>query len=223
MPRGNGAKTRTVLLTGFEPFGGETVNAAALAVRTFADRQIAGRRVVVEVLPVRFDEATPALLRVLRIARPELVICVGEAGMRAEIAVERIAINVDDARIPDNAGGQPVDRAIAKRGPAAYWSTLPIKAVVAAIAERGIPATVSQSAGTFVCNHVFYGLMRALRRRPGTRGGFIHVPHVPEQVSPSGSTSPSMPLERIVDALEISIATSLATRRDVRLTGGAMH
>ena len=221
MPRGNGAKTRTVLLTGFEPFGGETVNASALAVRTFAGRQLAGRRVVVEVLPVRFDEAMPALARVLRVARPELVICVGEAGGRAEIAVERIAINVDDARIPDNAGAQPVDRAIAKRGPAAYWSTLPIKAVVAALAERGIPATVSQSAGTFVCNHVFYGLMRALRRRPGTRGGFIHVPRVPEQASPDASTS--MPLERIVDALEISIATSVAARRDARLAGGAMH
>ena len=104
MPRGNGAKTRTVLLTGFEPFGGETVNASALAVRTFAGRQLAGRRVVVEVLPVRFDEAMPALARVLRVVRPELVICVGEAGGRAAIAVERIAINVDDARIPDNAG-----------------------------------------------------------------------------------------------------------------------
>jgi pyroglutamyl-peptidase len=225
MPRGKSAKTRNVLVTGFEPFGGQSVNASALAVRALAEREIAGSRMVVEVLPVRFDSAIGALRRVLRRVRPDLVICVGEAGGRSEIAVERIAINVDDARIPDNAGAQPIDRAIAKRGPAAYWSTLPIKAVVAAMNERGIAATVSQSAGTFVCNHVFYGLMRAVARRPGTRAGFIHVPNVPEQAKKkkTGARSPAMPLEKIVDALEIAVATSLATRRDVRVVGGATH
>jgi pyroglutamyl-peptidase len=226
MARGDGAKTRRVLVTGFEPFGGHSVNASGMAVRELRERHpgIGGRRLVVEVLPVCFDTAIDALQRALRSVRPELVICVGEAGGRAEIAVERIAINVDDARIPDNAGAQPIDRAIAKRGPTAYWSTLPIKAVVAAVTARGIPATVSQTAGTFVCNHVFYGLMRTIARRPGTRGGFIHVPHVPEQAAKNATApAPSMPLEKIVEALEVAVATSLATKRDARVTGGATH
>jgi pyroglutamyl-peptidase len=212
---------RAVLLTGFEPFDGQAVNPSALAVRALDGRAIESRRVVAEVLPVRFGDAVVALRRALQRARPEIVICVGEAGGRAEIAVERIAINVDDARIPDNAGAQPIDRPIARRGPAAYWSTLPIKAIVAALAARGVPASVSQSAGTFVCNHVFYGLMRALARRRGVRGGFIHVPRLPEQAA--GSSAPSMPLDVIVEALAIATATALCTRRDARLAGGATH
>jgi pyroglutamyl-peptidase len=215
---------RTVLLTGFEAFDGQRVNPSALAVRELGGKLIAGRRVVAEVLPVTFGAAPLALLRALRAVRPELVICVGQAGGRGEISVERVAINVDDAPIADNAGAQPIDRRIAARGPAAYWSTLPIKAVVAALAERGVPASVSSTAGTFVCNHVFYSLMHALERRPrelpGARGGFIHVPLIPEQAK---KREPSMPLAQIIDALEIAIATSLATRRDRRAAGGATH
>ncbi len=206
--------TRTVLVTGFEPFADQRVNSSELAVRALADR-IGGRRVVTAVLPVRFGDALAALRAQCRTLQPELVVCVGQANGRAEISLERVAINVDDARIADNAGAQPIDRPIAARGPAAYWSTLPIKAIVAAIAKRGVPASVSQTAGTFVCNHVFYGLMRMLARRRGVRGGFVHVPLVPEQ------GAPSLPLATIVDALELVIATALATRRDLRVTGGA--
>jgi pyroglutamyl-peptidase len=197
---------RTVLVTGFEPFAGQRVNPSELAVRALGDR-IAGRRIVTAILPVEFGAALSALRRRLRAVRPELVICVGEAGGRDAITVERVAINVDDARIPDNAGARPIDRAIVRRGPAAYWSTLPIKAIVAALARRRVPAAVSQTAGTFVCNHVFYGLMRSLARRPGVRGGFIHVPYVAEQ------GTPSLPLATIVRGLELAIATSLASRR----------
>jgi len=213
--------TRTVLITGFDPFGGQQVNPSALAVRALDGRALAGRRVVAEVLPVVFGNAISALRRRLHALRPELVICVGEAGGRPHLAVERIAINVEDARIPDNAGAQPIDRAIAPRGPAGYWSTLPIKAIVAALVARGIPAAVSQTAGTFVCNHVFYGLMQLLAKRPAVRGGFIHVPFLPEQAV--GTDKPSLPLEQIVLGLEIAIATALTTRRDVRLVGGATH
>jgi pyroglutamyl-peptidase len=184
----------TVLITGFEPFGDRTVNASELAVRALEGRVIAGRTVVARVLPVTFAGATPALRALLRDLDPELVICTGEAD-RVSICVERIAINVADARIRDNAGAQPIDAAVEPHGPAAHWSTLPIKRLVAAIVARGVAAEVSETAGTFVCNHVFYGLMHALAERPGVRGGFIHVPT-------------QMPHADIVTALEAAIAAA---------------
>ena len=131
-----------------------------------------------------------------------------------------MAINVDDARIADNAGGQPVDRAIVRGGPAAYFSTLPVKAMVAALRAEGVPAEVSQTAGTFVCNHVFYGLMHALRRKRGVRGGFIHVPFLPEQASVGQA---SLPLTTMVAAMARAVRTALRTKRDLRANGGATH
>jgi len=198
--------SRTVLLAGFEPFSGQAVNPSEQAVRVLDGKTIAGHRVVAAVLPVRFDSAIARLRARMSSVRPTLVICAGEAGGRAEIHVERVAINLADARIADNAGARPIDREIVARGPAAYWSTLPVKAIVAALGRHRVPAVVSHSAGTFVCNHVFYGLMRTLAHRPNVRGGFIHLPHLPEQ------GKPSMPLARIVRALEIAIATSLRAR-----------
>ena len=129
-----------------------------------------------------------------------------------------MAINIDDARIADNAGRQPVDRVIARQGPAAYWSTLPIKAIVAALQSRGIPASVSQTAGTFVCNHVFYGLMHELRGQKKVRGGFIHVPFLPEQALQGQA---SLPLETMVAAIAVAIETAATVRRDERTSGGA--
>ena len=166
---------RHALVTGFQPFGGRAINASELAVRELDGRTIAGRLVIARVLPVTFARATPALRALLDEHDPELVICTGEAD-RPAVCVERIAINVDDARIADNAGAQPVGVAIARGGPAAYASTLPLERIAHAIGERGVAVAVSESAGTFVCNHVFYGLMHELVHRPGVRGGFIHVP-----------------------------------------------
>tara|TARA_R110002072_G_scaffold54129_3_gene142276 strand:- start:1335 stop:1991 length:657 start_codon:yes stop_codon:yes gene_type:complete len=217
---------RTVLLTGFEPFDGETLNPSALAVERLDGSTIARRRVVSAVLPCAFGESLRALKRELRRVRPELVVCVGQAGGRPGISVERIAINVDDARIPDNLGASPIDEAIAARGPAAYWSTLPIKAIVSELNAAGIKATVSQTAGTFVCNHVFYGLMRTLKRREGVRGGFIHVPYTPAQAKAKAKRDqkiPSMSLQRIVTGLEIATRTALTTRRDRKISAGATH
>jgi len=194
---------RPALVTGFEPFAGQRVNPSQLAVEKLSGRTIAGRRIETAVLPVVFGDATARLRAALRRYRPGLVICVGEAGGRDAITIERVAINVDDARIADNAGAQPDDRAIVRNGPAAYWSTLPVKAIVAALSRREIPAAVSETAGTFVCNHVFYGLMRMLARRRGVRGGFIHVPYV------RGQGKPSLPLATIVEGLELAITTSL--------------
>jgi pyroglutamyl-peptidase len=149
---------------------------------------------------------------------------VGQAGGRGALSLERVAINVDDAPIPDNQGARPIDRPIAARGPAAYFSTLPIKAMVAALRGAGLPAEVSQTAGTFVCNHVFYGLMRTLARRPGARGGFIHVPFLPQQAA-GHPGAPSLPLERIVRGLEVALATALRPhrrdRRDLAAAEGA--
>jgi pyroglutamyl-peptidase len=212
------AVTRTVLVTGFEPFGGGATNPSQEIARALAGREIAGRRVAGAVLPCVFGDANHALRRLLREHRPELVICLGLAAGRSGITPERVAINVDDARMPDNAGCQPVDQPIVAGGPAAYWSTLPIKAIVAALRTRGIEASVSQTAGTFVCNHVFYGLMHALRRRPGVRGGFVHLP---EEAGRGGADASGLSREAMIAAIAEAIAVALCTRRDRRITGGA--
>lgn len=206
-----------VLITGFEPFGGSTVNPSQEIARNLHGREISGHEVVAAFLPCVFGAANVELRRQMRALKPTLVICLGEAGGRAAITPERVAINVDDARIPDNAGAQPVDRPVVRGGPAAYFSTLPVKAIVAGLRTEGVPAEVSQTAGTFVCNHVFYGLMHELRLRPGGRGGFIHVPYLPEQ-APKGA--PSLPLEEMVRAIARATEIALSVRRDARTIGG---
>jgi len=215
-----------VLLTGFEPFDGETRNPSELAVQQLDGRRILKHEVVGVTLPCVFGAALEELRARLREHRPRLVVCVGQAGGRSGLTVERVAINVDDARIPDNSGAQPIDEAIAARGPVGYWSTLPVKAIVEAWGRAGIAGSLSQTAGTFVCNHVFYGLMHHLRHRRGdARGGFVHVPYLPEQVrgKRGAERPPSMPLEEIVRGLEVLVRTSLRTKEDRRITGGALH
>jgi len=213
-------KRRTVLVTGFEAFGGETSNPSAEIARALDGKIIEGRPVVGVVLPCVFGTSAEELLRWLRVVRPELVVCVGQAGGRSAITPERVAINVDDALIPDNAGVKPLDVPIMRGGPAAYWSTLPIKAIVAGLTARGIPSAVSPTAGTFVCNHVFYRLMRALVRRKGVRGGFVHVPFLPHQAKRG---QPSLPLDTMIAAITGVVAISLVTRHDIRRAGGQTH
>lgn len=208
---------KNVLVTGFEPFGGEKINPSEEIARQLNGRVIQGRSVVGAILPCAFGAANIEMRRLLREVKPELVIAVGQAGGRAEITPERVAINVDDARISDNADTQPVDARIVPRGPVAYWSTLPIKAIVATLRAQGIPAAVSQTAGTFVCNHVFYGLMHALKSKRGVRAGFIHVPFLPEQ---AGKGRPSLSQEKMVEAIALAVDVSLRTRRDLRVGGG---
>lgn len=212
----------TVLLTGFAPFGGEDVNPSWEAVRALDGKRIGGHRIVARCLPVEFGRANAALRRAIADTSPALVLCVGQAGGRAAISIERVAINVDDARIPDNAGNAPVDAPIVARGPAAYFSTLPIKRLRAALDRAGIPAEVSQTAGTYVCNHVFYGLMHALKRRPGLRGGFVHIPYSPEQAARHPG-APSLPVATVVDALRIVVRESLAFRTDLSIPADAIH
>ncbi len=207
-----------VLVTGFEPFGGETANPSAAIARVLDGRMIGGRRVIGAVLPCVFGRSRDELGRLLRQHRPVVTLCLGLAAGRAAITPERVAINVDDARIPDNAGRQPIDQPVVRGAPAAYWSTLPIKAIVRALRVRGWPAEVSQTAGTFVCNHVFFGLMHALRRS-GRRGGFVHLPWARE-LAPSGA-GPALPLADLIAAVEVALAVTLSGRRDRRDSGGA--
>jgi pyroglutamyl-peptidase len=217
---------KTVLLTGFDPFDGAAINPSWEAVRQLDGWAGDGFRVVARELPCVFGRAAEALSGFVDELRPDVVIAVGQAGGRPEISVERIAINVDDARIPDNLGRQPVDLPIAADGPAAYFTTLPIKAIVAAIRARGIKAGVSQTAGTFVCNHVFYALMHQLHGRPRSfpvKAGFIHVPFLPEQAARYAEPTPSMTLDEIVAGLRIAVEVALAVETDVALAGGATH
>jgi pyroglutamyl-peptidase len=158
--------------------------------------------------------------------QPQLVLALGVAGGRSEITPERVAINMDDGRICDNAGCQPIDQPVVEGAPAAYFSTLPIKAIVRDLRAAGIPAAVSNSAGTFVCNHLFFGLMHRIATRPlagGMRGGFIHVPLLPEQAAHLPGALPSLARETLVAGLRIAVRTALQVRQDVRESGGALH
>jgi pyroglutamyl-peptidase len=210
----------TVLLTGFEPFGGETVNPSWEAVRALKGARIGGHRIEVRCLPVVFGDAIAALRKAIRETKPALVVCVGQAGGRAQLSLERIAINVDDARTADNAGNTPIDAPIVAGGPAGYFSTLPIKRLRAALHRAGIPAEVSQTAGTYVCNHVFYGLMHALRLRRGVRGGFVHIPYSPEQAA-NQPGAPSLPTATVGAALRLIVRVSLAHPDDIAVAGDA--
>lgn len=213
------AKTPCVLLTGFDAFGGKTLNPSWMAVRSLHGRRIGGHPIVAAQLPTVFEASLAELERLLRLYKPALVLCVGQAGGRAAVSLERVAINVNDARIADNAAAQPIDTPVVAGGPAAYFSTLPIKAMLQALQREGIVAEVSQTAGTFVCNHVFYGLMHHLATRRGfkrVRGGFVHVPYLPEQ------GQPCMPLEEQIRALRVALRTALATPRDIAGGAGAL-
>jgi pyroglutamyl-peptidase len=240
-----------ILLTGFEPFGGQLTNpswAAAASARDLLRK--AGLAVETVELPCVFGEAGTALRSALDELAPELVVCLGQAGGRERIALERVAINCDDAPIPDNSGNQPVDQAVVPGGPAAYFTSLPVKAALLAVEEAGVPGEVSQTAGTYVCNHTFYTLMHELAARPGVRGGFVHVPFAPEQVGQpeqagQGSGVPSLPVASTAQAIAAVVHASLThaslpqpsgTRRsgtsqssgpnepaDVALAAGSLH
>lgn len=217
--------TATVLLTGFEPFGGESVNPSWEIARALDGWVCEGRTVHAVQLQCAFGDALRTLDAALAAHRPELVVCLGQAGGRAEISIERAALNVDDARIPDNLGRQPIDTAVVAEGPAAYFSTLPIKALAHELRAAGFAAAVSNTAGTFVCNHVFYALMHRLATTPAlaqARGGFVHVPYTPEQVADRPGTA-AMALATQVEGIRHALRTALLTRSDLRETAGREH
>jgi pyroglutamyl-peptidase len=210
----------SILLTGFEPFGGESVNPSWQVAQALDGERIGAATVQALQLPCVFGASLGALDAALAEVRPTLVLALGQAGGRDGFTVERVAINVDDGRIADNAGQQPIDEPVVPGGPAAYFATLPIKAMVAALQRAGWPAAVSQTAGTYVCNHVFYGLMHSLRRRRSARAGFIHLPWLPEQAAAQAG-QPSLPLAVQTAGVRLALQTALATAADLHASGGA--
>jgi pyroglutamyl-peptidase len=209
-----------VLLTGFEPFGGETLNPAQELLHELSGERIAGHRVEPLLLPVSFDAAPRLLCQTIDSMSPALVLCLGQAAGRARISIERVAINLADARIDDNLGARPLDAALIEGGPAGYFSTLPVKAMLAALHQHAVPAELSMSAGSFVCNAVFYRLMHHLAPHlPNTRGGFIHVPLLPQQAVRLAE-APSMSLETLAKGIGIALGTALETQTDLALPGG---
>lgn len=208
--------TIDVLLSGFAPFDGAATNESWEAVREAVPALVA-RGVDAEAveLPVEFGTASERLEEAVRGLRPRLVVAVGLAAGRTAITPERVAINIRDARIPDNAGASPVDEPVVPGAPVGRFSTLPVKAMVASLAADGVPAAVSQTAGTYVCNDVFYALQHLLATDPaleGIRGGFVHVPSADVVDSPAAARA----LLRMVEV-------ALSTEADVRLAGGAEH
>ena len=222
-PAKNSTKLPVALVTGFDPFGGEATNPSYEIARALDGEIIAGHRVVGAELPTEFARSLPALDGLLRKHRPALMIALGQAGGRSGISLERVAVNLIDARIPDNAGAQPVDVHIVENAANAYFSTLPVKAMLAALRAANIPAELSQTAGSFVCNQVFYGLMHRLARaRRPVRGGFIHVPFLPEQAQKYPGTA-SMQLDTMIAALRLCLQIALTTKNDLHYAAGTTH
>jgi pyroglutamyl-peptidase len=209
------------LVTGFEPFAGDVLNPAQEALAVLPT-QLGGLWISTCILPTEFGRSRAVLEDAVLTRVPDIVLGLGLAGGRAALSLERVAINIEDARIPDNAGYEPVDRPIVDDGPAAYFTNLPIKAAVRALREVGLPAVISNTAGTFVCNHVFYALMHlAATRRPDLRGGFLHLPYLPAQAVQFDG-APSLALADIVRGVEIVLRVTASRTADIAVAEGAI-
>ncbi|MCC5890340.1 MAG: pyroglutamyl-peptidase I [Alkalibacterium sp.] len=213
-----------ILVTGFDPFGGEKVNPAYEAVKLLDDT-IAGAEIVKLEIPTVFHKSYSVVKEQIIENNPDVILCIGQAGGRFGITPERVAINVDDARIPDNEKNQPIDEKIQADGKEAYFSSLPIKAMVEKMCVAGVPSSVSNSAGTFVCNHIMYQVLYHIDKKfPGKTGGFVHVPFIPEQVVDKPN-QPSMNLEDIKRGLHAGIEAIVAYhgKEDIKEVGGSIH
>ena len=209
-----------LLLTAFTPFGGESINPALEAVKLVKDK-ISDLDIVKLEVPTVFNKSVKTVIEAMEKENPDFVLCVGQAGGREGITPERIAINIDDARIPDNEGNQPIDRTIYLDGENAYFSNLPVKAMVEAIKKAGLTSSLSNSAGTYVCNHLMYGVLYHIDKiYKGMKGGFIHVPYISEQTVDKPD-KPSMPLKDIVKGLEAAIRAIAENKEDISVIGGA--
>ena len=202
---------KKLLITGFQPFDGESVNPALEVAKGLQGKTINGYEVIAREIPVVRFEALKAVQATIEELRPDAVITIGQAGGRPDITVERVGINIDDFRIPDNKGNQPIDEPVVAGGPVAYWATLPIKKMVANVKAQGIPASVSNSAGTYVCNHLLYGLLHYLTTQGKTAipAGFIHIPYLPEQMavrSGKDAQVATMSLDTLLKGFEAMIA-----------------
>lgn len=211
-----------VLITGFDPFGGESINPAWEAVKVIKD-EIAGAEIIKMQIPTVVGKSIAKIHDKMVEINPDIVIAVGQAGGRFGVTPERVAINVTDARIPDNEGNQPIDEAIFEDGDAAYFSNLPVKAMVQAIKDAGYPSTLSNTAGTYICNHVMYGILYYIQKEfPNVRGGFIHVPYAASQVVSKPNTA-SMALADITASLEAAVKAAVECETDIKAVGGETH
>ncbi|WMM24168.1 pyroglutamyl-peptidase I [Tissierella sp. MB52-C2] len=211
-----------VLITGFDPFGGEKINPAYEAIKDLEDN-IGGAEIIKKEIPTVFKRSIVELEKAIEEEKPDIVICVGQAGGIYDITLERVAINIDDARISDNEGNHPIDEKIFEDGENAYFASIPIKAMTQEIRKGGIPASISNTAGTFVCNHIMYGLLYLIDKKfPNLRGGFIHVPFLPEQVVDKGNVA-SMSTANITKALKLAIEGALKYKEDIKAQEGKTH
>ena len=208
-----------LLLTAFDPFGGEPINPALESVKKVADR-IGGVEITKLEVPTVFKKSIDIVKAEMDRLHPDVVLCIGQAGGRFDVTPERVAINIDDARIADNEGNQPLSTPIFEDGDPAYFSTLPIKAMAQAIREAGLPSSVSNTAGTFVCNHLMYGVLYHIHHsHPNMKGGFMHVPYIPQQVLNHPST-PYMSIADIARAIEAAIGAIATTSQDIATAEG---
>lgn len=212
-----------ILVTGFDPFGGEKVNPAYEAVKLLPDT-IAGAEVIKLEIPTVFSKSGPAVEAGIQAHNPDVVLNVGQAGGRACVTIERVAINLAEARIPDNAGEQPMDEPLQAEGPAAYFTTLPIKAMVKNVRDHGLPCHISYTAGTYVCNCVMYNVLHmAATKYPNIRAGFIHVPFASGQAVEKAVSTPCASLEVIAKSLEYAIEAIVTNKEDVKVAMGTTH
>lgn len=212
-----------VLVTGFDPFGGEKINPAFEAVKLLPDT-IAGAQIIKLEIPTVFTRSADVVEKAIKEHQPDIVIDVGQAGGRSCMTVEKVAINLAEARIPDNDGEQPLDEPLRADGETAYFATIPVKAMVENMREHGIPAHISYTAGTYVCNAVMYNVLYLLDKKyPGVRGGFIHVPFESGQVVDKANGTPFMSLEMIAKGIEYSIEAAVKNEADVKENMGETH
>lgn len=211
-----------ILLTAFDPFGGDKTNPALEAVKGVKGT-VAGAEIVKLMVPTVFGKSIDVVSQAMEEHQPDAVLAIGLAAGHFGLCPERVAINIDDARIADNEGKQPIDTPVFEDGPAAYFSSLPIKAMVQSIKTAGLPASVSNSAGTFVCNHLMYGILYQIEHRfPSMRGGFMHVPSIPEQVVDQPN-QPSMALSDITRGIEAALEAIVLCDRDICMGDGRVH
>ena len=212
-----------LLLTGFDPFGGEPINPAWEAVKIVSD-QVGDVEVVKLMVPTVFYKSIDTVAAAIEKEKPDAVLCIGQAGGRFDLNPERVAININDARIPDNEGNQPLDGPVFEDGETAYFATLPIKAMAEEIRKAGVPASVSNTAGTYVCNHLMYGVLYTLANKyPDVRGGFMHVPFITSQVINRKPIAPSLSLEQIVTGIEAAVKAIGENQEDIKTAEGQTH
>ena len=212
---------KKILMLGFEPFGQDSINPALEAIKVLDNKELKGGVIITSSLPVVHQKSIDAAIQAINVHKPDIVITVGQASGRFGITPERVAINLDDYRIKDNEGNQLIDEPVVEDAPAAYFSTLPIKSIVKKLQEEGIPSSISNTAGTFVCNHIFYGVHHYIEdNNLNIKHGFVHVPALPEQVTDVSTAS--MSLDLISKGLYILAQTVIDNDKDIKMQAGTI-